>query len=409
MGYMTTATHSQIEQRTWRGSDSLDETTRRRWLDGIEAFGASAKTSPKLTATRVKHVRRFALWVKVDPWHVTSEHVSAWHDCLSDLAPSTQTTMRGAVAAFYRWGYAAGRSHVDPTQGLTHKALRLGVPDAWEDPLIAYERFLWSQGMSPATIRSWVEQLRTIARGFPSTAPFEVTTDDLFEWMAGQRWARETRRGRRTVLRSFYAWACDTERVDQNPARKIPKVKGGEPVARPATDAEYAAALATSGRWELALRLAAELGMRRGEVAVVHTSDLEEDECGMTLTVHGKGSKVRRLPVPPRLALTLRGCAEGYLFPGRIVDKQAPKSWGGHVSARYLGREIAEILPRGVTMHALRHRFATNAYNLDRDVFTVQRVLGHASPATTQRYVKVSDATMRALVDRVNAVDLDPR
>jgi site-specific recombinase XerD len=54
-------------------------------------------------------------------------------------------------------------------------------------------------------------------------------------------------------------------------------------------------------------------------------------------------------------------------------------------------------------MHALRHRFATKAYNIDRDVFTVQQLLGHASPETTQRYVQVSDINMRRLVEAVQA------
>jgi site-specific recombinase XerD len=39
-------------------------------------------------------------------------------------------------------------------------------------------------------------------------------------------------------------------------------------------------------------------------------------------------------------------------------------------------------------------------------VFTVQRLLGHASPATTQRYVQTSDATMRGLVDAVAGLDV---
>lgn len=57
--------------------------------------------------------------------------------------------------------------------------------------------------------------------------------------------------------------------------------------------------------------------------------------------------------------------------------------------------------PSGVTMHALRHVFATRTYNVNRDVLAVQRLLGHASAANTQRYVQVSDESMRALVEAV--------
>jgi len=50
-------------------------------------------------------------------------------------------------------------------------------------------------------------------------------------------------------------------------------------------------------------------------------------------------------------------------------------------------------------MHALRHAFATRTYNVNRDVFAVQQLLGHSSAATTQRYVQVSDDSLRALVE----------
>ena len=54
-------------------------------------------------------------------------------------------------------------------------------------------------------------------------------------------------------------------------------------------------------------------------------------------------------------------------------------------------------------MHALRHRFATRAYELDHDVFAVQRLLGHARPETTQRYVATTEDRLRSTVDRLAA------
>jgi len=144
----------------------------------------------------------------------------------------------------------------------------------------------------------------------------------------------------------------------------------------------------------LALRLAGELGMRCAEVAQVHARDLTQSDDGWQLLVHGKGAKQRWLPVPDHLAHLLRA-HEGYVFPGGD---------NGHVSSIWLGKRISALLPEGVTMHALRHRFATKAYNIDRDVFAVQQLLGHASPSTTQRYVLVNDASRRRLVDAVSAL-----
>ena len=59
------------------------------------------------------------------------------------------------------------------------------------------------------------------------------------------------------------------------------------------------------------------------------------------------------------------------------------------------------IRDSGYTMHAARHRFATQAYGIDHDLFTVQDLLGHASPATTRAYVLTDDRARRRLVDAV--------
>ena len=59
-------------------------------------------------------------------------------------------------------------------------------------------------------------------------------------------------------------------------------------------------------------------------------------------------------------------------------------------------------------MHGLRHRFATMAYQTDRDVFTLQAMLGHASPETTRRYVQVPSDAMRRMVENVSAANVAP-
>ncbi|PRA79715.1 tyrosine-type recombinase/integrase [Microbacterium sp. MYb66] len=391
----------------WRAADALRPEVRSRWIEALAAFSDAQRgrgVSAGLITNRIKHVRRFALHAHVSPWHVSSEDVQAWTESLGSLAPTTSATMRGSLRTFYRWGLADGRATSDPTQALGRDRLRLPTPEQWRPELVAFERQCFALGMLPSTVHSWGERLRTFARAQATRAPYDVTADDLYEWMAGKRWARETRRNTKSLLRTFYGWAVDTGRTDSDPTRALPKVKAGDPVARPATDDEYASALraARDPRWHLALRLAAEMGLRRAEVVRIHTKDLRQDAAGRSLlTVHGKGAKIRVLPVPPSLAVILRELSPGYVFPGRMVEMQAHATSDGHLSPRYMGKRIAELLPPGITMHTLRHRFATRVYNVNRDLLSTQRLLGHSSPATTQRYVQISDEKMRALVEAV--------
>ena len=61
------------------------------------------------------------------------------------------------------------------------------------------------------------------------------------------------------------------------------------------------------------------------------------------------------------------------------------------------GSVISRALP-SATAHQLRHTFATTAYANTRDIMAVSALLGHASVATTQGYVGVPHASMRAAV-----------
>ena len=132
--------------------------------------------------------------------------------------------------------------------------------------------------------------------------------------------------------------------------------------------------------------LAAELGLRAHEVAKVHKDDIHHDLFGLALTVRGKGGKDRPMPLSDDLAREVRLLAAGgWLLPGRI---------DGHLSGPYLGKLVARALPGVWTMHTLRHRFGTLAAE-EGDLIAVQRLLGHASVATTQRYVLRPDGALR--------------
>lgn len=233
--------------------------------------------------------------------------------------------------------------------------------------------------------------MRRVARAFPLVDPFTVTFRDLVGWLAScDTWNAETRRSARSALRSFYRWAFEAGHVPVDPTVKLPAPPSKAPMPRPASEtAVKFAVLAATPRERLMVRLAAELGMRRAEVAQVHSRDLLEHDEGWSLIVHGKGARTRVLPLHDELAGELRSLTPGWAFPGQV---------GGHIGAETVGKLVQALLPPGVTMHALRHRFATRAYELTRDVFVVQQLLGHARPETTRRYVEVADDRLRAAV-----------
>lgn len=220
-------------------------------------------------------------------------------------------------------------------------------------------------------------------------SPWRLSSAELVDYMGAHSWALETRRSRRTTLRSFYGWAVTAGRRDDNPALLLPRVPASQPLPRPTPEHVYRQALLNASPTAvLVLQLAAQLGLRRAEIAGIHSRHLVADLIGHSLLVMGKGGRQRLVPLPDALAQRIMA-ADGYLFPG---DDD------GHLSPRWVGKLAARALPDGWTLHTLRHRFATMAYDVDRDVFAVQQLLGHSSPATTRRYVATRDDTLRRTV-----------
>ncbi|WP_246776714.1 tyrosine recombinase XerC [Microvirga sp. VF16] len=144
------------------------------------------------------------------------------------------------------------------------------------------------------------------------------------------------------------------------------------------------------------LRISEALGLQRRD-APVNGID--------TITVTGKGGKMRSVPVIPPIQRAveeyLQLCPyaippEGSLFVG---------ARGGPLSPRIIQLAVEELrgalgLPESATPHALRHSFATHLLAKGGDLRGIQELLGHASLSTTQLYTKVDAAR---LMDAFNA------
>lgn len=233
--------------------------------------------------------------------------------------------------------------------------------------------------------------MRRAARALGGS-PWAVTEAQIITWVGGQDWRRETRRSTYASLRGFWAWGVRVGRCAVSPAASLPSVRPEPPCPRPTPDRMYRDALARADRRErLILMLAATAGMRRGEIAQVHVTDLIEDLVGASLIVHGKGGKTRIVPLEGPVVLALReACLAGggWAFPGAI---------DGHLSAQRVGNLASRLLPEGWTLHTLRHRCATKVDEV-AGLIAAQRILGHASVATTQRYVTASDEALRRAI-----------
>lgn len=271
---------------------------------------------------------------------------------------------------------------------MTNNRRTVSMPESWRGPVDDFLDFKRAGGVSEQTIRSRWYKLQRLANTV-DVAPSEVTTRQLIAYLAKCK-AAETRKAYRNTFSTFFKWCQDFGIRQDNPAAALPSVKRPRPHPKPCPDSAIRDALRKANHAErLMILLAAECGLRRGEICQVHTNDVVTGARGeFTLIVHGKGDKQRNVPLPKDLAREILA-AQGYLFKGR---------WGGHVEESYVSSHVSKLLPRGYSCHKLRHRFATVAYSDSHDLLAVSRALGHSSTETTECYVALPDGALRELV-----------
>lgn len=256
----------------------------------------------------------------------------------------------------------------------------------WSVLITNWAAWMHAAGAPSTSIGLRVYYVTRLAKVHPDL--LGVNVDMLAVWLAAAGWAPNTAKSARSALRSFYGWARDTGKLDVSPAHLLPPVRVPRGRPKPTPDTAYRAALESADpRARLAIRLAGACGLRRGEVARVHTDHVEADLLGWSLRVKGKGGHVRIVPLPDDLARELRAAGDGFVFPSPA---------GGHLTPHHVSKIVARWLPDGVTMHSLRHRCATVAYAGTHDLRAVQELLGHARPETTAGYVLAPQDTIRA-------------
>lgn len=272
---------------------------------------------------------------------------------------------------------------------------KISAPVPWRKSINGWTDTLRAAGLSAQTIKSRRYKMVHLATLFMPSGPEDVTTEQIVQAFARQQWKPETRKAYRNTISSFFRWLHKSGRRSDDPSLDVPRVKKPHAHPRPCPDRYIAAAMKMATTSErLMIRLGAECGLRRGEIARVHSDDVVADSAGRSLIVRGKGDKQRIVPLPDDLAGIIMD-ARGYLFPGRF---------GGHVEESYIGDHISRLLPDGYAAHTLRHRFATTAYAATHDLFVVAELLGHESVETTEHYVAMPDGRLREAMAAVRLI-----
>jgi site-specific recombinase XerD len=186
--------------------------------------------------------------------------------------------------------------------------------------------------------------------------------------------------------------------------RKLPVILSREEVAR-------LLAAVDNRKHQTALAVAYGAGLRASEVVSLKVSDIDSQR--MTLRIEqGKGSKDRYAMLSPVLLERLRAWWKfahaqgkmlqgGWLFPG--LDPIDPLSTRQLNRAVHAAAEAAGIDKR-VSMHTLRHSFATHLLEQKVDIRIIQVLLGHKKLETTALYAQVATDILGEVVSPIETL-----
>ena len=211
-----------------------------------------------------------------------------------------------------------------------------------------------------------------------------------------------------TALRFLFQVTLDRPEV----VAKIRQVRVEQRLPVVLSRDEVARLIAAAGslKTQTALSLAYGAGLRAGEVVALKTGDV--DSTRMTLRIEqAKGRKDRYALLSPLMLERLRAwwryarpqqlvAPGGWLFPG--PDRVSP------LTTRQLNRAVhaaaaAAGITKRVSMHTLRHCFATHLLEQKEDIRVIQVLLGHKRIDTTTVYTHVATQLLREVVSPIES------
>jgi integrase/recombinase XerD len=211
----------------------------------------------------------------------------------------------------------------------------------------------------------------------------------------GRRLADRTRRGMWVAMRLLYRWLARRRGLpDVAALLERPVVRPKEPKTLSSDQVDHLLGGPLSRRDRALLLLLLDTGMRIGEAASLTWPNVRTS----SVRIRGKTSGGREVPISPATSQALMGLGEGHAV---WVGERGP------LRARGLQQLVKRALRRAGLEggpHLLRHTFGYLYIMAGGDVFSLQRIMGHADVKTTWQYVRMNLGDTRVQHGRFSPV-----
>ncbi len=281
------------------------------------------------------------------------------------------------------------------------KAELAGLNEEQKKSIAAFENWMGSRRYSSNTISTYSEALKTFLRFYSHKQLCEIDNTDLIrfnnEYIIKQSLSASFQNQVVNAIKLFFR----TVELKNMEVALIHRPKRAHVLPNVLSKEEIKAILNAHGnlKHKAMLSLIYSCGLRRSELLNLKLNDLDENR-HLILIRQSKGRKDRIVPLGEKLFVLLHSYLESY----------KPKEWlfeGQPAGTAYDESSLAAVLKQAVqkckinkpvTLHWLRHSYATHLLEGGTDLRYIQELLGHSRSTTTEIYTHVSTKSLQKVI-----------
>lgn len=274
----------------------------------------------------------------------------------------------------------------------------LSVED--KESLNNFREWMEHRRYSPSSIETYNKAMGTFMRFIKPKSPSEATNEDMLRFVEdflipnrlSYSYQNQVINAAKLFYLKVFSRNMDLARLER-PRRehRLPNVLSKEEVA-----AILKAHRNVKHRTMLSLIYAC--GLRRSELLNLKPADIESQR-GLLIIRNSKGKKDRVIPISGKVIEMLRAYYRDYRPKIWMFEGQCPGEQYSEQSLQSVLKQALEKtnISKPVTLHWLRHSYATHLLEAGTDLRYIQELLGHKSSKTTEIYTHVSTRSLQKI------------
>ncbi len=279
---------------------------------------------------------------------------------------------------------------------------RLGnLPQHNLEKIETFKRWMLSRRYSENTIGTYCDALKTFLRFFADKELCDITNDDVVafnnDYILANKYSSSFQNQVVNAIKLFFR-TIENKNIAPELIHR-PKRQHVLPNVLSKDEIKLLLGSHSNIKHKAMLSLIYSCGLRRGELLNLKLNDIDSKR-GLVIIRQGKGRKDRVAPLSDKMLTLLRDYFIAY----------KPKEWlfeGQNGKGQYDERSLASVLKQAlqksniskpVTLHWLRHSYATHLLEGGTDLRYIQEILGHSRSTTTEIYTHVSNKSIQKVI-----------